>query len=75
MQATQCNWRIVKDWKNSLFIFFILCYFLDRDTFNSFIPYLGKNILESFFSIVRWREAVKNYFDSSVLKRYVIQIS
>ena len=44
MQAAQCNWRIVKDWKNSLFTFFTLCYFSDRDAFNSLIPYLGKNI-------------------------------
>ena len=44
MQAAQCNWRIVKDWKNSLFTFLTLCYFSDRDAFNSLIPYLGKNI-------------------------------
>ena len=44
MQAAQCNWRIVKDWKNSLFTFFTKCYFSDRDAFNSLIPYLGKNI-------------------------------
>ena len=44
MQAAQCNWRIVKDWKNSLFSFFTLCYFSDRDAFNSLIPFLGKNI-------------------------------
>ena len=27
MQAAQCNWRIVKDWKNSLFTFFYFVLF------------------------------------------------
>ena len=33
-----CNWKTVKDWKNP----FLAAIYLDRDAFNTMIPYLGK---------------------------------
>ena len=42
-----CNWKTVKDWKDP----FLAAVYLDRDAFNTMIPYSGQTI----FRASNWR--------------------